>query len=73
MEINGEKVIGYDRIADRGLIIFTQSVNHAMGDCTHVRMAFATKQECDEMVWIARREWKKHIAELREGYRTIVK
>jgi hypothetical protein len=73
MEINGEKVIGYDRVADRGIVVFTQSVNHAMGDCTQVFMTFDTKEHCDSYQFVVHAVWKKHINELREGYITLVK
>jgi hypothetical protein len=73
MEINGEKVIGYDRVADRGIVVFTQSVNHAMGDVTQVLMTFDTASECAVFQSIVHDVWCKHIAELRDGYITIVK
>jgi hypothetical protein len=73
MEINGEKVIGYDRVADRGIVVSTQSVNHAMGDCTQVFMTFDNKADADIYQAVVHAVWNKHIKSLREGYITIVK
>lgn len=73
MEINGEKVIGYDRVADRGIVVFTQSVNHAMGDVTRVFMTFDYKADADMYQAIVHAVWTSHIKSLREGYITIVK
>ena len=73
MKINNETVIGYNRVADMGLTVFTQSETHSAGDCTYVLMTFDNKEECDAYQLIVDARWQRHIKSLREGYMTVVR
>lgn len=64
MEINGEKVIGYSRVADMGLTVFTKRPDHNTSDCTPVFMSFESKVDCDAYTAIVHRQYLRCEAEL---------
>lgn len=68
MEINGEKVVGYSRVADMGLTVFTKRPDHNAGDCSQVFMSFESKVDCDAYAAIVHAQYLRVEKERHDQY-----
>jgi|694.fasta_scaffold128825_4 hypothetical protein len=73
MKINNETVVGYDRVANQGLVVFTQSATCGVTDCNQTLIEFDSKYDCDAYQSVLHACWQRHIKSLREGYVTVVR
>lgn len=68
MQINGEKVIGYNRSCDMGLTVFTKRPDHNASEATQVFMSFESKADCDAYAAIVHAQYLRCEAELHAQY-----
>ena len=66
--LNGNEIIGYNRVAMRGVTVFTESPSGGATDALQFLMTFDTEEQCDRVTAVLEEMWNSHIAILREGY-----
>ena len=66
--LNGNEIIGYNRVAMRGVTVFTASPTGGATDSLQFPMTFDTEEQCDRVTAVLEEIWRAHLASLREGY-----
>lgn len=66
--LDGNEIIGYNRVSMRGVTIFTTSPTGGESDSLQFFMTFATEDQCDRVTAVLDEIWKAKLATLPEGF-----
>ena len=66
--LDGNEIIGYNRVAMRGVTIFTTSPTGGATDSLQFLMTFATEDQCDRVTAVLDEMWQAKLATLKQGF-----